>query len=352
MSELNIYRCSPRQIRSHITTCLKAGLAPFIQSSPGMGKSSIIKDIADELNLKVIDHRLSTSTPEDLTGLPRFDADGKAYFAAFADLFPLEDAEIPEGKDGWLIFLDEANSASKAVQAASYKLVLDREVGQHKLHPNVVIVLAGNLSTDKAIVTSLSTAMQSRLVHLEMKLDFKEWLEDVALKQNYDSRIIAYLNYKEKALMDFDANHKEKTFCCPRTWEFTNNILKVTDGHSSKPLPDTLAALLAGTITSGVAVDFIQFTKVYSSLVTVDDIRRDPDNLAVPSDTAVRWATISHMMEKVTPENFDDLATYANRFDLTFRILFFRAVIQGNPELRSHSAFRSAMTDLSKYLHG
>ncbi len=27
-------------------------------------------------------------------------------------------------------------------------------------------------------------------------------------------------------LMDFDPEHEDKTFCCPRTWEFVNNIIK------------------------------------------------------------------------------------------------------------------------------
>ena len=74
------------------------------------------------------------------------------------------------------------------VQAAAYKLVLDRQVGIHNLHPYCAVVAAGNLATDKAIVNSLSTAMQSRVIHLEMQVNFDQWLQNVALKQNYDKR--------------------------------------------------------------------------------------------------------------------------------------------------------------------
>src|SRR6185437_5875943 len=158
--------------------------------------------VAREYGLQLIDHRLSTSAPEDLSCLPRFREDGIATFAPF-DTFPTDDMPIPEGKQGWLLFLDEFNSASKMVQAAAYKLVLDRMVGQRKLHPNVVIVAAGNLSTDRAIVNPISTAMQSLLIHLTMELDFNEFIEDVALPQQWDGRIIAYLNYKKSALHDF-----------------------------------------------------------------------------------------------------------------------------------------------------
>ena len=342
----DLYRCTPRQVRQFIKDCLYAGLVPFVQSSPGMGKSTIMRNVADELQLKMIDHRLSTSAPEDLSGLPRFDEEGRAMFAPFADLFPLEDSQLDPSKQGWMLFLDEFNSASKSVQAASYKLILDRMTGQKRLHERCVITAAGNLSTDRAITNPISTAMQSRVVHLEMQIHFEEWLYDVALKEGYDSRIIAYLSQFPSKLMDFRPDHNEKTFCCPRTWEFTNRLIKDRDVN------DTSAILLAGTITSGVAVDFVQFTKVFHNLVTISEIRADPLTCRIPTDVGSKWAVTSHMMEKVTEENFDDLAVYADRFTIDFRILFYRSILVRNPNLRQHPAFIRAMSALARYLHG
>lgn len=344
--DTNLYRCSPRKVRSFVKECLFAGLVPFVQSSPGMGKSSIMRSISNELQLKLIDHRLSTSAPEDLSGLPRFNERGHAEFVPFADLFPLESTPIPAGKKGWMLFLDEFNSASKAVSAAAYKLILDRMTGQHSLHENVVITCAGNLATDRAIVNPISTAMQSRVVHIEMEINFEEWLYDVALAENYDSRIIAYLSQFPSKLMDFRPDHNEKTFCCPRTWEFVNALVK------DNVVNDEKAALLAGAITSGVAVDFVQFTKVFHNMVTVKEIRQDPENCRMPHDAGSKWAVISHMMEKVTNENFADLSKYANRFSLDFRILFYRSALIRQPQLRQHSAFIRAMSELSRYLNG
>lgn len=341
-----IYRCTPRQIRKYACQVLEAGLVPYVQSSPGMGKSSIMRSIADEFGLVMIDHRLSTSAPEDLSGLPTFDARGMAKFAPFADLFPLKDTAVPRGKHGWMLFLDEFNAASKSVAAAAYKLILDRMVGQHSLHQNVVMTAAGNLSTDRAITNPLSTAMQSRLVHLEMEISFEEWLYDVALPQNYDSRIIAFLSQYNSKLMDFRPEHQEKTFCCPRTWEFTNRLIK------GKEVSDHSAPLLAGTITSGVAVEFVQFTKVYNEMISLRDILGDPEHCRLPGDTSLKWVTIAHMMEKVDQANFGDLCTYANRFTLDFRILFYRSTLIRNPDLRQHPSFAKAMSELARYLQG
>lgn len=341
----NHFRCSPRQTRQFVIDCLRAGLVPFVQSSPGMGKSSIMKSVAEEFDLKLLDHRLSTSAPEDLTGLPRFSADGFAEFVPFADLFPIEGTPLPQNKQGWMLFLDEFNHAHKSVQAACYKLILDRMTGQKKLHEKVVITAAGNLATDRAFVNTLGTAMQSRVVHIEMEINFNEWLEDVALKQNYDSRIIGFLAQFPSKLMTFDPNHTDKTFCCPRTWEFMNRLIGITD------VTDDRVALYGGTITPGIAAEFVQFTKIYGSLVSVKDVIANPTTVPIPDGAPMKWATVSMLMEKVDAKNFDALATYMSRFDLTFRVLFFRSVLVRNPEFRNLEAFRQNMLALSRYLH-
>jgi hypothetical protein len=314
-----------------------------------MGKSSIVASIADEFNLKLIDHRLSTSPPEDLSGLPRFDADGRARMAPFADIFPLEGEPLPEGKVGWLLFLDEINAASKATQAASYKLILDKMIGQFHLHSHVAIVAAGNLNTDRAITVELSTAMQSRMAHIEMTLDFDQWYIDVALKQNYDERITAYLKYKPEHLMDFRPDHQEKTFACPRTWEFVNKLLK-SEG-AGVPISDEDISLYAGIITPGITVSFVQFSKVFQQMVTQKEIIADPTGIPVPNDTPTRWAVISHMISHADEQNVVPFGTYASRFDISFRILFFRAIMEAKPHLGRDPSVIAAQVELSKFLN-
>ena len=348
----NMYRVSPRQLAECIREDFFAGVVPYVEGSPGIGKSSIFAQVAKELNLEMIDHRLSTSAPEDLSGLPRFNEDGTAAFAPFADLFPLDTTPLPEGKDGWCLFLDEFNSAPKSVQAAAYKLVLDRRTGQRKLNERVVIGGAGNLSTDRAITTPIGTAMQSRLSHYTLDIvgHEKEWMEDIALKFDWDARIIAYLSRYPSKLMDFRPEHNEKTFCCPRTWEFVNKFLKAAE-PSKKAIDPRRAHKYTGKITSGVAVDFIQFTRCFENLIKVSDIEADPEGCTIPSDPAAQWANIAHMCEMVNEKNFGALCRYANRFSLDFRVLFFRSAMHRKPQLRGHNAFAQAMIELNRYLN-
>lgn len=345
----NLYKATPRLARKYIEHCIKSGVVPFLQSSPGIGKSSLHFLVAEFFNLCLIDHRLSTSPPEDMSGLPAF-KDGYAYFAPFRELFPVEGTPLPinpktgQSYDGWLIFLDEFNSARRETQAAAYKLILDKMVGQHKLHPNCVIACAGNLSTDRAIVNPLGSAMQSRVVHIEMVVSFEEWLMDVALPQGYDERIISFLSQHPEKLMDFRPDHKDKTFSCPRTWEFMDRMVR------GEPVTDEFTGLYAGTITSGIAVEFVQYCKVYDRVPKVADIIADPHYYEIPRELDMVWAVTGALLSNLTKDNVDKITVYVDRLDKSMRILFYRSMMVRHPTLRHHPAFTRALTDLSRDL--
>lgn len=342
--EASIRAVTPKQMKKIVARVMRAGLVAFMRGSPGIGKSAIARALAAEFNLKLIDHRMSTSAPEDLSGLPHFNERGEAVFAPFAELFPLEDTPIPEGYDGWLLFLDEFTSAHKDVQAAGYKLVLDKMTGQHNLHRNVAIICAGNKETDRAIVNKLGTAMQSRLVTLELEISFDEWLTEVALPQNYDSRIVAFLSMYPAKLFDFKPDHEGNTFCCPRTWEFMNKLI------SGEEVTGMDAPLFGGTITNAVGVEFIAFCQLYKELVTINEILKDPKNATIPQDNALKWATISHLFEKTDKDNIDDVVEYILRYSSTFQVLFFRGLLVRKPELKSSKAFVRGAAAIGKYL--
>ena len=113
----SIYFSTPRQVRKFVERCFNAGLPPFVKSSPGIGKSAIMRQLAKDYNLELIDIRLSMCDPTDLNGLPCFnEKTGKAEFRPF-DMFPVKGTPLPPGKNGWLMFFDEFNSAPKSIQA-------------------------------------------------------------------------------------------------------------------------------------------------------------------------------------------------------------------------------------------
>lgn len=62
----DIYKCSPRQVSKFVERCMIKRLVPMIEGHPGIGKSSIVQQLADKYNLQLIDVRLSTCDPTDL----------------------------------------------------------------------------------------------------------------------------------------------------------------------------------------------------------------------------------------------------------------------------------------------
>lgn len=329
---MGLLTVSPRQLMQLIPLDLRAGLVPFIQGSPGTAKSSVVDTVGNNFNLEIIDHRLSTSEPTDLTGMPNSHGE-YATFKPFAE-FPVEGRPLPEGKDGWLLFLDEYNTAPKAVQAAAYKLILDRMVGQHKLHERVMIVLAGNLTTDRAIVTQLSTASQSRIIHYFVETNHAEFMEDVVYARNWDARIASYLEWKPSSLNDFKADHNNPTFCCPRTWEFMQKRLATL---GAGPIPEWTRAAWYGTITPLIAEEFLNFCELYGKLPPTSEILADPENARLPLERELQFASAVRLVEPANTDNLSAICTYINRLNgMEFKTVFTRALLVKDESLRHH----------------
>lgn len=334
---------SPKQARSEILHCISTGLTPLLLSSPGLGKSSIVHQIARDYDLKIIDLRLSQCTPEDLQGYP-MRSGHKATFTPF-DVFPLLGEQLPDGHQGWLLFLDELTSAAKPVQAAAYKLILDRMVGSFHLHPNVAIVAAGNKSTDRAVVNQMSTALQSRMIHYELDVNVRDWME-YALQSGIDYRITGFISYMPSRLMDFKPDHQDRTFACPRTWEFLSRLIK------DQEVSFEIAARVAGTIGAGVGVEFITFAQEFDRLPKVRDILANPRGTAVPQESSTKYATVSMLIEHFTHDNLHELIDYLKRFDIEFQVIFCRGAVTKDRTLRDKSkAFSSYIESMTRYLY-
>ena len=324
----------PKQAYNLTLKALRAKLTPMLIGSPGIGKSDLIKKVAEKTNLKVIDLRLSQMDPIMLSGLPFMsEGDTRSEFIPPA-YFPLEGDTIPDGYNGWLLLFDEINQASASIQAASYKIILDRMVGQIPLHKNVAIVAAGNLATDRAITHKMGTALQSRMVHLQLAIDTNQWIE-WGNKNNIDYRVLAYINFKPDALHIFDPSHNDCTFSCPRTWKFLSDILKNEQTISLDILP-----LMAGTVSEGVAREFYAFCSIFDDLITLPEIMEDPQNVVMPIEPSTIFALTSMIANSIKESNAKQLIVFVARMPIEFQMICLKQAIMKNTELLSCAAFK------------
>lgn len=321
MNDIDALMLTPSQAKEALINVLKGQCVPFLQGSPGVAKSAIIKDVADTFNLKLIDVRLSQVEPCDLLGFPFSEGERADYKPM--KMFPLEQDKLPENKQGWLLFFDEFNSAPRDVQAAAYRIVLDREIGSHKLHDNCFICCAGNLSTDKAIVNKLSTALASRLVHLYMSPSVEDWV-NWALLNDIDERVIAYISNANHKLMEFDPNSQDITYPCPRTWHMLSRIIK--------PMKDLKKAhaLISGTIGQGTAFEFRAFAELSADCPTLDEIKTNPSQAPIPVKPGAMYFIATCIATNMDKDNYSVFLEYVNRFTAKeIVVLIYRMACKG-----------------------
>ena len=308
-----------------LNNTLLAGLCPMVVGSPGVGKSDIAKQLADAYDLKLVDIRLSQMDLTDLCGFPFPNKEtGKAEYMPM-NIFPLEGDEIPEGYKGWLLLLDEINSAPPSVMAAAYKLILDRMVGAINLHKNVAIIAAGNLSTDKAIVNKMSTALQSRMIHFELTVDYKEWIKWAELN-DIDHRIMSFIEFKPELLHKFDPNHNDSTFATPRTWSFASRLIK-----NKEKIDNVGLVTLAGTLSEGVAREFVGFCDIYAELPNLSEIMKNPSRVKYKDEASINYALSGIVSANLDGNTAENLMKFLIRLPIEFQVISIMSILRKNP---------------------
>lgn len=332
-----------------------AGVVPMLRGSPGIGKSAIIHWVSKTMNLLVIDARFAGYDPTDVNGFPGLvESEGIAKYYPL-ETFPLEGQELPINPltgtqyAGWVLFMDEFNSAPRAVQAASYKLVLDRMVGQRKLHPAVYMCAAGNLDSDNAITEEMSTAMVSRICNLQVKHDLKSWME-WANGAGISTLITSFLEWRKNHFYSFNAKTPDRPFASPRTWEFTNNYLKVWETNNVK-ISERLPTL-AGLLDEGIAQEFKAFAAIRNSLPNKDDILNNPETAQMPSDLGPLYALTGALADWANPDSIENIVKYTSRMNpADFQVATLRSIMARNKDMGSHPVIQKWMMDnTSKFL--
>ena len=350
------------QAAKFIKVALKANLVPYLAGSPGMGKSAMLHAIAKEFNLLLIDVRLAQEDPTTINGFPGI-VNGRSVYQP-PQRFPLEGDKLPvvmdkDGKiihrySGWLLLFDELPSAPKSVQAAAYKILLDRMIDNKPIHTRCAMVAAGNLLTDGAIVYDMGSALKSRLVHIHVKSNPEEFLGNVAKKINLDLRIEAYLNYQKSKVNNFDEYNKgssDETFACERTWHMASKICHNIEPNQNKPIPHEYSVLLQGTVGSA-ALEFVQFTHAFDQLPTYKQIINDPTKAPVPSKPAVRWLLTSMLAGNATQADLDPLMDYVERIPKEFQFATVKMLWNKDDKFLDNEKVMDKFTQIGDTLFG
>jgi len=285
-------------------------MAPcLIHGSPGCGKSSVVRQVCQDRGIDFIDVRLTQIEPCDIKGLPVPDRERKSMEWYVNGTWPRDE------KGSGIIFLDEITSCDRSIQAAAYELVLDRRLGKlYKVPPGYLIVAAGNNTTDRAIASTMSSALANRFLHVELKEDAEAWLA-WARDNGVHPAVVGFIQYKPALLFNMDGENLERGWPTPRSWERVSQLC-----HMYKDSDEALLRkLVYGTVGNGAGVEFMEFYKINAEFANILDIMTDPKSKIVIPDRADRkYALCSSMVYLLWRGK--DKADQAARLDGFYRI--------------------------------
>ena len=302
-----------------ITDYMDADIPPFAWGAPGVGKSDVVRAIAKERGIPVVDFRAVLRDPVDLRGLPSI-SDGVARWLPPSDL----PSELRDGKEG-IFFMDELNAASASVQAACFGLVLDRKIGEYHLPKGWRIIAAGNRQSDKAAAQRMPTALANRFAHVDIEPDidvFTRW----AYANEINPMVIAFLRFKPSLLHDMGDG---RAFPTPRSWA---QVSKIADKPADRLLP-----LVSGLVGNGAGGEFTGFVRVFKDLPSLDYVLANPEKCEIPKDTSAKYAIAIGLAARVKTEG--ELAraiTYTSRMPAEFNVMMVTDVAARDVAL-SHS---------------
>jgi len=148
--------------------CMAQEQSFLLLSAPGMGKSEMVYEAADEAGLPCRSLLGTQIAPEDVSGIPRIVGE-RSVFCPPRIL-------LPERPEPFCLFLDELPACAPDVQKAFYSLLLERRLGEHSLPAGTWVVAAGNRLQDRALVRAMSSALVNRVTILHLRVDTDEWL--------------------------------------------------------------------------------------------------------------------------------------------------------------------------------
>ena len=264
------------------------------------------------------------------------------------DNFPLETDDLPKNKDGWLLFLDELPNASTAVQIAAYKLILDREVGNHKLHDSCYIVAAGNREEDGCFVQEFPEALKSRVTFLTLETSYEEFL-DFAYKNNFSAEITGFINFKPSSLNKKYPDSDSKAYACNRTWEFADRIIKAnTDSYLTRQL-------LEGTIGSVAASEFTAFCKYFNKLPTYKEVVSGKAMSVDATDVGIMYALTSMLSanyDDTQPESVVEAClNYLKPYPKEYILVYLKGILSKNKRLATADCLDEHLVEIGRIMH-
>jgi hypothetical protein len=280
---------------------MEKGIPSYTEGPPGVGKSEMWKQIAQEKGIGFKDLRLAQMDPVDLRGLPKHVADKTGDFTKWArpDFWPIVERDGEKG----IILFDELGDCGKAMQSAAYQIILDGCAGPHVIPPGWYRCGAGNNQKHRAGAQPMSSALANRFAWIEIEADvdcFREYGHKIGIHHF----ILGFIKFRPGLLHDMKSEGALKAFPSPRSWAKAALVCDAPKEIRMK--------LVRGCVGEGAAGEFEAFMRAMD-LPEFDEILADPKKCRIPNVPGHKYALASMLAQYAKRDNFDKVMTYIKR---------------------------------------
>lgn len=308
----------PSQLYEALHALIPERVPLHIWGACGVGKSQIVFQVAEDLDLDFLDIRAVQLDPVDLRGLPRIASDQTEW---------VPPKFLPTSGKG-ILFLDELTSAPQMTQAGCYELVvLDRKLGEYVLPDGWTVIAAGNAASERGVHFSMPRPLRNRFVHLTLEPDVQEWCQ-WAVRAKVRPEIIAFLRFKPALLHDADTTSDANAWPTPRSWEMASNVLGGFSNRQSQGLlsgaSEIEVQLLEGTIGPAASIEFVAFLRLFRQLPSIQEILLNPETAPLPTEPSAQIAVATALGRAMTDQSIAKGAKYLDRMATEMRVLAMR----------------------------
>jgi hypothetical protein len=188
-----------------LAVAYRARRAVLLEGPTGVGKSEIVRRVANDLGIETTVLDLSLLEPPDLVGLPVV-KDGRTEYA-LPHVLPRDGAGI--------LLLEELNRAERYIQQPALQLLSARRLHEYVLPEGWVCGATVNPQTADYHVTALDKALRARFLQVAVRADRASWLAWAQTK-NIHPGIVSLAHAHERILEEVP----------PRTWTYASELLQ------------------------------------------------------------------------------------------------------------------------------
>lgn len=212
----------------------------FLMGPPGIGKTAIMEQIAQELDVALVSYSMTHHTRQSALGLPfivQKEYAGEAYsvseYTMSEIIASVYDMIEESGKREGILFLDEVNCVSETLSPAMLQFLQYKTFGRHKIPNGWIVVTAGNPPEYNNSVREFDIVTWDRLKRIDVEPEYKIWKE-YGYKYGIHPSIMTYLDIKKADFYIVETTVDGKNFVTARGWSDLSDMIWLYEQHGIK----------------------------------------------------------------------------------------------------------------------